>query len=111
MDGERLRFHVAGINNQNFVMRDEQTGSWWQQVSGKAIRGPLEGKRLTLVPHDELLFATWKSEQPKGRVLKTDPKIAREEDYEPADWEDRVGKYPVRVAKAQIGRASCRERV
>ena len=103
MGGQRLTFRLAGINNQNFVMRDEQTGSWWQQVSGKAIRGPLEGKRLTLVPHDELMFATWKSEQPKGRVLKTDPKIVKEEEYEPADWEDRVGRYPVRVAKAPGG--------
>ena len=47
-------------------MRDEQTGTWWQQVSGLAIHGPLKGRRLTLVPHDQLTFATWKSEQPEG---------------------------------------------
>jgi hypothetical protein len=103
VDGQRLTFRLAGINNQNFVMRDEQTGTWWQQVSGAAILGPLKGKRLTLVPHDELMFATWKSEEPQGRVLKTDPKIAKDEDYEPADWEDRVGRYPVRVARPPGG--------
>ena len=27
-------FVSPGINNQNFIMRDEQTGSWWQQVTG-----------------------------------------------------------------------------
>jgi len=103
LDGRRLTFRLAGINNQNFVMRDEQTGSWWQQVSGQAILGPLKGKRLTLVPHDELMFVTWKAEEPAGRVLKTDPKIVKEEEYEPADWEDHVGKYPVKVAKAPGG--------
>ena len=103
LDGRRLTFRLAGINNQNFVMRDEQTGTWWQQVSGLAIQGPLKGKRLTLIPHDELMFATWKTEEPRGRVLRTDPKIVKEEDYEPADWEDRVGKFPVKVAKAPGG--------
>jgi hypothetical protein len=37
-----LNFHLAGINNQNFIMRDEETGTWWQQVSGTAIQGPLK---------------------------------------------------------------------
>ncbi len=37
---------MVGLNNQNFLMRDVETGSWWQQVSGKAILGPLKGKQL-----------------------------------------------------------------
>ena len=49
------------------------------------------------------MFATWKAEEPGGRVLKTDPKIVKEEDYESADWEDKVGKFPVKVAKAPGG--------
>src|SRR4029079_15609139 len=98
-DAQVRAFSRSGINNQNFVMRDEQTGTWWQQVSGLAIQGPLQGKRLTLIPHDALMFAQWKTEAPGGRVLKTDPKIVKEEEYEPADWEDKVGKLPVKVAK------------
>jgi hypothetical protein len=87
LDGQRLTFRLSGINNQNFVMRDEQTGTWWQQVSGLAIKGPLKGRRLTHVPHDELLFATWK-EEPVGQ----DRRAHRQGDeYEPADWEDHVG--------------------
>ena len=38
IDGRKLTFHLAGINNQNFIMRDEETGSWWQQVTGVASR-------------------------------------------------------------------------
>ena len=34
VDGRRLHFHLAGINNQNFIMQDEETGTWWQQVTG-----------------------------------------------------------------------------
>jgi hypothetical protein len=77
-----------GINNQNFIMRDEQTGSWWQQVSGEAILGPLKGRKLAAVVHDEVSFGIWKAERPGGRVLKADPK--RKEDYEDPDWEHRM---------------------
>jgi hypothetical protein len=95
VDGRVLHFHLAGINNQNFIMRDEETGSWWQQVSGKAIHGPLKGHQLRSVFHDEVSFDIWKREQPQGRVLKPDEKIAAANQYEPADWEGRVGRMRV----------------
>ena len=76
-------------------MRDEETGSWWQQVSGKAIHGPLEGHQLKSVFHDEVSFAIFKAEQPNGRVLKPDEKIAAKNEYEPADWEKRYEKLRV----------------
>jgi hypothetical protein len=93
IDGRTLHFHLAGINNQNFIMRDEETGSWWQQVTGEAIFGPLKGRRLTRVPMDEISFALWKREQPRGRVLRPDPRLAKR--YAPADWEAGIAKLPV----------------
>ena len=93
IDGRPLNFHLAGINNQNFIMRDEETGSWWQQVSGECIAGPLKGKQLQLVAHDELPFAVWKREQPAGRVLKPDERVAAK--YEAADWEERYANLRV----------------
>ena len=74
-------------------MRDEETGSWWQQVTGEAIQGPLKGRKLTQVHNDELTFAAWKREQPGGRVLRPDERVAAE--YEPADWEERYTKLRV----------------
>src|SRR5262249_5080265 len=74
-------------------MRDEETGSWWQQVTGEAIQGPLKGSKLKPVFHDELSFAVWKREQPQGRVLKPDPRVAS--NYEAADWEDHYATFPV----------------
>jgi len=72
VDGRVLHFRLAGINNQNFIMRDEETGSWWQQISGKAIQGPLKGKQLAPVAFDEVSFAIWKQEHPSGQVLAPD---------------------------------------
>ena len=90
-----LNFRLAGINNQNFIMRDDETGTWWQQVTGLALHGPLKGRQLKAVFHDELSFAIWKREQPQGRVLKPDERIAAQNKYEAADWEMRVGKMRV----------------
>jgi Protein of unknown function (DUF3179) len=88
--GLRLTFHLAGINNQNFLMRDDQTGTYWQQINGKAVSGPLAGSQLTLVHSDELNFGTWQSEQPGGTVLQDTPRYRSE--YEPKDWDVRMQK-------------------
>jgi hypothetical protein len=101
VDGVRLTFHLAGINNQNFIMRDEETGTYWQQISGRAISGPLKGRQLTLVPSDELTFATWKTEEPAGSVLSDvdafAPKYARK------DWDIKMKRTPVVINFAEHG--------
>jgi hypothetical protein len=99
VNGRPLHFHLAGINNQNFIMRDEETGSWWQQVTGEAIFGPLKGQKLVPVVHDELTFGLWKREKPEGRVLRPDEAVMRAGLYAPANWEERMTK--VRVTTSQ----------
>ena len=69
-------------------MRDVETGSWWQQVTGEAIQGSLKGQRLETVFHDELTFGLWKREQPEGRVLKPNEAIAAAGKYAAANWEE-----------------------
>lgn len=93
MDGRKLSFHLAGINNQNFLMQDDQTGSWWQQVTGEALHGPLKGRRLELVFHDEISFADWKREHPRGRVLKPDDSAPWRRFSE--NWEEETARLPV----------------
>ena len=90
-----LHFYLAGINNQNFLMRDKETGSWWQQITGKAIYGPLKGTTLELVPSDELTFGEWKSEVTGGKVLAPVPKYVKEYD---TNWEPEVAKLPVVIS-------------
>src|SRR5580692_2558618 len=71
-------------------MRDEETGTYWQQISGRAVSGPMAGKVLTLVPSDELSFALWKSEQPQGTVVKDVAAYVHE--YSPEDWDVQMAK-------------------
>jgi Protein of unknown function (DUF3179) len=100
VDDRVLHFRLAGINNQNFIMRDEETGSWWQQVSGECVLGPLKGRRLKTVAHDELSFATWKGEGASGRVLRPDPSVEEKGEYAPADWEQSMTRVPVATTLA-----------
>lgn len=93
IDGRKLSFHLTGINNQNFLMQDEETGSWWQQVTGEAISGPLRGRRLDLVFHDEISFGLWKKEHSGGRVLRPDDSAPWRDFSE--DWEAETAKLPV----------------
>jgi Protein of unknown function (DUF3179) len=90
-----LHFYLAGINNQNFLMRDKETGSWWQQITGQAVFGPLQGAALDLVLSDELTFGEWRTESPSGQVLAPVAKYAKEYD---SNWEPDVAKLPVVIS-------------
>jgi len=95
VNGKALHFYLAGINNQNFLMRDQETGTWWQQITGKAIYGPLQGAALQLVLSDELSFGEWRSESPSGKVLAPVAKYTKEYD---SNWEPQVAKLPVVIS-------------
>jgi len=95
VNGKELHFYLAGINNQNFLMRDRETGTWWQQITGKAVYGPLQGSALNLVLSDELTFGQWRSESPSGQVLAPVAKYTKE--YDP-NWEPDVAKLPVVIS-------------
>lgn len=88
LDGRTLHFRLAGINNGNALMRDEETSSIWQQSTGQAIFGSLKGRQLALVRSDELTFGLWRKEQPTGLVLKPDSPY--ESEYEVKDWEKHI---------------------
>jgi hypothetical protein len=101
VDGLKLTFHLAGINNQNFIMRDEETGTYWQQISGAAISGPLKGRNLILVSSDELTLGLWKAEQPKGTLVKDAAEFTSQ--YATKDWDVHMQKVPTVISYAQPG--------
>jgi hypothetical protein len=103
IDDKTLHFRLAGINNGNALLRDEETGSIWQQSTGEAIFGPFKGRQLEMVPSDELTFALWRKEEREGQVLKPDAPYVAE--YDPKDWERHVvaTRTVVDTSKSGIG--------
>ena len=76
-------------------MRDRETGTWWQQITGKALYGPLQGAALELVLSDELTFGEWKSEISDGKVLAEVKKDTKEYD---SNWEPKIAKLPLVIS-------------
>ena len=82
-------------------MRDDETGSFWQQINGKAVSGPLAGRQLKLISTEELSFALWRTENPRGTVLQ--PVAEFRKWYELKDWEKQMAKAPSIIDTRKTG--------
>ena len=73
IDGQTLVMDYAANVNMNFVMRDRQTRSLWQQATGEGYEGPLKGRRLAIYPFVISTWSEWRSEHPETLVLAPVP--------------------------------------
>jgi Protein of unknown function (DUF3179) len=73
VDGRKLTFTVPGLRGGNLVLKDDQTGTLWQQATGEAFKGPLEGKRLPLVPFQITSWGRWRGLYPNTLAMLPDP--------------------------------------
>ena len=75
VSGRPLTFEVAGFWRRNMLMRDRETGSIWQQATGEAVAGPLQGSRLEPLGGQQTNWATWRGEHPET-ALAVEPEHA-----------------------------------
>jgi hypothetical protein len=61
--------NTSALFESDMVMFDHQTGSYWNQVSGEAIVGPLTGQRLSILPSQMTTWDAWKALHPGTLVL------------------------------------------
>lgn len=66
-----LTFGVSGMLwKDSLIMYDRQTRSLWSHVTGKAIKGPLQGTVLTVYPTSmQTTWAQWRRLHPRTLVL------------------------------------------
>lgn len=70
VNGDVLRLGVTGnLIGSNFLMWDDRTESWWQQLTGKAIVGEYSGTTLDIIPSQVVGFSTFAERFPDGLVL------------------------------------------
>ena len=73
LDGQVLLFgNTSALYESDLVMYDHETGSYWFQVLGEAIVGPLSGSRLRLLPSRTITWGAWKSLYPDTLILSRD---------------------------------------
>ncbi len=70
VNGRELLFgNTSALYESDLVMFDHQTGSYWFQVAGEAIVGPLTGARLSPLPSSTLSWGAWRALYPHTQVL------------------------------------------
>ncbi|MFH5800349.1 DUF3179 domain-containing (seleno)protein [Haladaptatus sp. CMAA 1911] len=71
IDGRTLTFEFAGkLVDNNFVMRDRETGSEWKQSTGNCLSGEFEGNELDLCSVRMTTWDEYSAESPNGTVLE-----------------------------------------
>lgn len=81
VDDEPVEFGVSGkLHNNNLLMYDRKTESYWSQVRGEAVVGEKTGTKLTVLPAETIAWKDWKAAHPSGKVLSRD--TGRSRDYE-----------------------------
>jgi hypothetical protein len=73
VDGKTETFRLVGMDHFNAMFEDQTTGSWWRQVSGESIVGPMKGKSLAELPSAQMTLRAWLDQHPNSKVMQPDP--------------------------------------
>lgn len=98
MDGQILEFGVSGkLKDNDLIMYDRQTETFWQQITGEAIVGELIGKELTQIPLSGMRWREFKEDFPQSMVLSRETGFSRNYDVSPygSYEEDASTLFPV----------------
>jgi len=71
VDGKTLTLGVSGYLYRSAVLyHDDETETFWSQMTGEAVVGPLTGKRLSWMPSEVVTWKEWRTKHPETTVLK-----------------------------------------
>lgn len=72
INGKKENFRLVGMDHFNAMFEDQATKSWWRQVTGEAITGPLKGKKLEEIFSQQMTLSAWLRAYPNSLVLQPD---------------------------------------
>ena len=74
VDTQSLTFHtLPDAGDGIMLMQDQQTGSTWQAVTGRAIDGPLAGAALRRLPSHYSFWFAWSDFHPDTELFEARP--------------------------------------
>lgn len=116
IDGEPETFRLVGMDHFNAMFEDSKTGTWWRQVNGEAVAGPLKGTFLPEIQSFQTTLSQWLKLYPNARILQADPaaegKYSKDLKYEkgasrdeltgtdPDSWKDKSWVVGVQAGTA-----------
>ena len=90
-----VEFGVSGnLVNSNLIMYDRETDSWWPQMLGTSILGPLKGRALREVPVTWTTWERWRKTHADTAVLTDETDRAFDYRSDPyGEYNPAVGYY------------------
>ncbi len=71
VDGRELSFsNTSALFENDMVMVDRETGSYWWQVAGTGIVGPLTGQTLTPLAAQTTTWESWTAQHPQTALME-----------------------------------------
>ena len=112
--GRERRLVASGlVYRSRMLFADEESGSLWDPVSGRALTGPAfeAGERLTPLPLRRTTWEAWAESHPSTRVLALETGFLRDYDAGAALAADDASEGPLYPAEPLDGRLPPKERV
>lgn len=78
VNGRPETFRLVGMDHFNAMFEDSRTGSWWRQVNGECVAGPLKGTLLAEVPCSQMTRGAFARMHQQGLVMRPDPAFTKE---------------------------------
>ena len=78
VNGTPESFRFVGMDHFNAMFEDKTTKTWWRQVSGEAIAGPLKGAVLPELPSQQTTLKQWLTLHPNSLVMQPDSTFTEE---------------------------------
>ena len=96
VNNQTLEFGVSGkLYNANLVMYDRQTETYWSQIGGNAIIGPLVPEKLDLVSSQVTNWSEWSEQNPGTQVLSRNTGIYPRSSYGSNPYEGYASRSSV----------------
>jgi hypothetical protein len=70
--GKEEKFRLVGMDHFNAMFEDENTQSWWRQVNGEAVTGPLKGETLPEIESFQMTVGQLFKLYPQALVMQAD---------------------------------------
>jgi hypothetical protein len=96
--GKPEKFRLVGMDHFNAMFEDETTKSWWRQVNGEAVTGPLKGELLPEVESFQMSIKQLFRLYPNALVMQADDVALEDEKY------DSLARYERGKSKGDLTR-------
>ena len=90
IDGVTHNFAEHGLYDGLFLMRDEETGTFWDHLTGEAVYGPGVGTELEIANLLHSRVDQVLANYPDARIALSDRALVADEDMEPRSLLQRV---------------------